>query len=341
MPSKSVANIISATARKYGLDEAMFRAFAGIESSFNPKARTGSYKGLYQLSNQEFKKYGPKGGNIYNAEHNAEAAAKSFKSRISSFKRRVGRDPTPNELYLSHQQGRAGIAAHSGNPEGIAWKNIRPYYTDAAAKRKGFKNGDAYAKAAVWGNLPPSAREKFQNVNNVTSGDFIKTWEGRVGRGLRRHGYTGEVGSSVYAGPPLPEQKPTLPERRSFGSLSMNGTLPEDRGFRANFTPEARTEGGILGEANPDIPARNPIINSKRQDIIRSSGDNPPLPERPPSSGILPVDGYRENQLRTAFGPIIGDIYAKQGSGLSISARTGVPAPVPLFKNIAAWGRFN
>ena len=42
----------------YGVDLAMMMSIAKVESDFNPRARTGSYKGLFQLSDYEFKKYG-------------------------------------------------------------------------------------------------------------------------------------------------------------------------------------------------------------------------------------------------------------------------------------------
>jgi Transglycosylase SLT domain len=57
----------------YGLDLAMMISIAKVESNFNPRARTGSYKGLFQLSDYEFKMYGD--GSIWDARDNARAAA--------------------------------------------------------------------------------------------------------------------------------------------------------------------------------------------------------------------------------------------------------------------------
>ena len=47
-----------------------------IESDFDPKQRTGSYIGLYQLSKGEFAQYGS--GDILNARDNSVAAAYKF-----------------------------------------------------------------------------------------------------------------------------------------------------------------------------------------------------------------------------------------------------------------------
>jgi len=60
----------------FGLDFNFMKAVAKIESDFDPKQRTGSYIGLFQLSKCEFTQYGS--GNILNARDNAVAAAYKF-----------------------------------------------------------------------------------------------------------------------------------------------------------------------------------------------------------------------------------------------------------------------
>jgi hypothetical protein len=47
-------NEIREAASLYGLDLAMMMSIAKVESDFNPRIRTGSYKGLFQLSDYEF-----------------------------------------------------------------------------------------------------------------------------------------------------------------------------------------------------------------------------------------------------------------------------------------------
>jgi hypothetical protein len=64
---------IREAASLYGLDSAMMMSIAKVESNFNPRARTGSYKGLFQLSDYEFEKYGD--GSIWDARDNARAGA--------------------------------------------------------------------------------------------------------------------------------------------------------------------------------------------------------------------------------------------------------------------------
>ncbi len=55
------------------LDFTFMKTVAKIESGFNPKQRTGSYIGLFQISDYEFGKYGS--GDIRDPRDNAVAAA--------------------------------------------------------------------------------------------------------------------------------------------------------------------------------------------------------------------------------------------------------------------------
>src|SRR6267154_240376 len=57
----------------FGLDFNFMKAVARIESGFDPKQRTGSYIGLFQLSKYEFNKFGS--GQILDSRDNAIAAA--------------------------------------------------------------------------------------------------------------------------------------------------------------------------------------------------------------------------------------------------------------------------
>src|SRR5512135_3167316 len=67
---------IKRVADAFGLDFNFMKAVAKVESDFNPKERTGSYIGLFQLSNAEFRQYGS--GDIFDPRDNAVAAAYKF-----------------------------------------------------------------------------------------------------------------------------------------------------------------------------------------------------------------------------------------------------------------------
>ena len=67
---------IEQAAMLFNVDMRMMKAFAKIESGYNPRAKTGSYKCLFQLSNSEFAKYWQ--GDIYDIRDCSIAAARKF-----------------------------------------------------------------------------------------------------------------------------------------------------------------------------------------------------------------------------------------------------------------------
>lgn len=181
--SDDVERAIANAALRTGLDPGMIRAFVAIESGGRPNARTGSYRGALQLGADEWAKYGRQGGDIYNADDNILAGAAKLKDEMGAFKRQYGRDPSPTDLYMMHQQGQAGYGAHLSNPDAVAWQNVRPYYTDEAARARGFKDGDAYARAAIWGNVPADVRAQYPGgVESLTSRQFVDLWNNKVNR---------------------------------------------------------------------------------------------------------------------------------------------------------------
>src|SRR3984885_2912367 len=76
VPQGTPIEEIKRAADAFGLDFNFMKTVAKIESDFDPKNRTGQYIGLFQLSKQEFAKYGS--GEITNARDNAVAAAYKF-----------------------------------------------------------------------------------------------------------------------------------------------------------------------------------------------------------------------------------------------------------------------
>lgn len=168
-------------AEQAGLPEGFLDSVIHIESGGDPNRIKGSYKGLGQLSDAQFRKYGPKGGNIFNADDNLAATTNKFVDMANNFNRKYGRAPTATELYLAHQQGEGGLAAHMRNPDGLAWENM-------ASTAEGRRKGDAWAKRAIWGNVPDDVKSQY-DLNTMTSQDFMNMWGRKLlGGAMRRQG---------------------------------------------------------------------------------------------------------------------------------------------------------
>lgn len=165
---------IETAARQHGVDSDLLRTFARIESGGRPDARTGSYKGLFQLSDDEFTRHGGS-GDIFDPVANTNAAAIKLKAESADFARRYGHQPSAAELYMVHQQGVGGADRHFHNPDDLAWKNM-------AATAEGREKGERWAKRAIWGNVPDDMKARFGSVDNITSRDFLEMWKGKVER---------------------------------------------------------------------------------------------------------------------------------------------------------------
>jgi Transglycosylase SLT domain len=178
-------DLIEKHAKRVGLDPDYMKKVMKIESGGDASNRTGSYKGLYQLSEKEFKAHGGS-GNIYDPEQNTMAAANMFARQQLAFKEKYGRDIKPIDRYMIHQQGAAGYSAHLASPDEPAWKNVRQYY-----------GSDEVAKKAIWGNIPDKDKKKFGSVDNVTSGAFVNdVWAKRVEGGEAEFGGTADSGGA-------------------------------------------------------------------------------------------------------------------------------------------------
>jgi hypothetical protein len=88
----------------YGLDLAMMMSIAKVESNFNPRAKTGSYKGLFQLSDYEFEKYGA--GSIWTSRDNVRAAAHMLLLQAEKFRLALGHVKFGTKLLFSANHGR-------------------------------------------------------------------------------------------------------------------------------------------------------------------------------------------------------------------------------------------
>jgi hypothetical protein len=162
----------------FGLDFNFMNAVAKIESGFDPKQRTGSYIGLFQLSKYEFAVYGS--GDILNARDNAVAAANKFATSALLFELSTHKKPTYSDLYLIHQQGTRGAEEHVNHPDRIAWKSM-------CATDEGKQKGEEWCKRAIWENTLPEVRHIWKSVENLTSGVFVKMWQERVDRFYSRY----------------------------------------------------------------------------------------------------------------------------------------------------------
>lgn len=115
-----LSTAIDTAAQKYGQDAATLRGIAQIESGGNVKAYNGDSRaaGAFQFVPGTARAYGLE--NPYDPAQAADAAARLLRDNRAHLAKTLGRDPTPGELYLAHQQGAGGAADLLRNPDRLA-----------------------------------------------------------------------------------------------------------------------------------------------------------------------------------------------------------------------------
>jgi soluble lytic murein transglycosylase-like protein len=178
IPQGTPIQEIERAAKAFGVDANFMKAVAKIESDFNPKNRTGSYIGLFQLSKSEFSQYGS--GDILNSRDNAMAAAYKFVTEAALFEAVTHEKLTFANRYLIHQQGWEGAGEHVSHPQQIAWKSM-------CATHEGMTKGERWCKRAIWGNTLPAVKREWKSVDHLTSAAFMAMWRDRVETLYARH----------------------------------------------------------------------------------------------------------------------------------------------------------
>lgn len=239
--------------KRVGLDPELGRKIMKIESGGDAGNRTGSYKGLFQLSQKEFNRNGGT-GNIYDPEQNTMAAANKLAREALTFKQKYNREATGIDIYMGHQQGEAGYGAHMDNPDKPAWENVKKYYSS-----------DAVAKKAIWGNIPDKDKAKYGSVENVTSQQFVNdVWGNRL-EGTMGPGGGTEVASGTGGKRRVTEGDKDLAEE----------TEVERKKSKADFSGIEPVNVSISGVESPSLslPKRPEISGLSKPPEIRRHGN--------------------------------------------------------------------
>jgi hypothetical protein len=113
-----IESVIRDAAARYGQDPTPWLKTGQIESGFNPNEVHPRSKaaGLFQFIPSTWAKYG-NGANPLDPAANADAAMRLARDNTTHFQARMGRPPTPGEVYLMHQQGARGATDLLMNPD--------------------------------------------------------------------------------------------------------------------------------------------------------------------------------------------------------------------------------
>lgn len=223
---------IDLAAARHGVDAATLRTIAQIESGGNPRAKnpTSSAGGLFQFIDSTARQFGL--ADRYDPQQASDAAARLMKANASHLRRTLGREPTPGELYLAHQQGPGGAEKLLKNPNARAVDVV-----GAAAVR-------------LNGGRP-----------NMTAGQFANLWISKA-----ENGYVMPSNPDQLVGPAGgAEQAATAPtvtltggSYRPSGQDTIYGRAYDEAGARTYASlleTEMRSTTGQIFERYKDDPA--------------------------------------------------------------------------------------
>lgn len=184
MDKAAIADEIRRRALAANLDPNAMTRIAQIESRLDPNAKNpnSSASGLFQFINSTGRQYGL--SNPFDPIANIDAGIRLASDNRAALARTLGREPTPGELYLAHQQGIGGATKLLQNPSIPA--------VNAVGSQAVRLNG---------GNV------------NMTAGEFASMWDRKMGGG-------GPLEMTVNKAPP--QQQGAIPV--TSGSPAMDGT---------------------------------------------------------------------------------------------------------------------
>lgn len=228
---------IDRAAQRTGLPREVLRMHVSIESAGNPRlVNKYGYGGLLQLQPGEHQRLGGSRETWLDPDANLTTGAVKIKQNWNFFKNRYGRDPTPGELYLLHQQGPGGAPMHWANPDRPAWQNM-------LATGEGRQKGEDWARRAIWDNVPNDVKQRYGSVDNLTSRDFVKLWEAKVAS------HSG-MPATAPSSPPVPSSDPSSPAPTQVAGA---GAVPQQpaTGTSATPTPTPTTVAAASSQPSP------------------------------------------------------------------------------------------
>lgn len=219
-------------------------------------------RGPYQFTSKTWAQFGQ--GDPTDPKAATAALARLTASNFSDLKANLGRDPTPGELYLAHQQGASGATMLLKNP--------------------GARAGDIVGDAAVRQN---------GGDPNMPAGQFANKWIGQFQRGFQPSAASPSAPPTAPATAPFDSNKTYLPATDTTGispGADQAGALAQ-----RSVTPVIDPRTGAptaFAPSGPMLPAsasatgafRSPASFSDLDGKVYSSpGSAPAAPSAPPN----------------------------------------------------------
>lgn len=293
----AVAGQIADAATKAGLapaDAATLVAIGKLESGLDTNApKNGQSTGLYQFHPSTFAKLG--GTNINDPNQQIQAAVNLYKQNQASLAGTLGRTPTATEMYLAHQQGLpAATALLTADPNANAVNVL---------KAAGVYENPASANKAILNNY---------GTASTTAGQFLATWQRKLGERMQETGVSPPAASASAAAPAPAATAPVGP-----GPAAADANLPP----------------AVSAPTPTGAPSITPLVAAHPFGAPQTvmGADGKPLPgvyQAGPNGKLAPVD------IASSMDPAEKAFQDGQGKAASDSINTDLAARAPALEQL-------
>lgn len=320
MAAQSVQDAIIAGAQAHSVSPETMLAIARIESNNNPNATNPSgAAGLFQFMPGTARQYGLT--NPMDAVASSNAAAALTAANTQRLANALGRQPTPGEIYLAHQQGVSGAIALIENPDAPASSLVN------------FQ--------AIYQNLP---RNMQAQARTMTASQFASYWGGKIDNAISTIP-PGSIPESANSSASADTSTiPPLPRSRPADSLGISGA-----GEQLAFNPTAPIRGtptlgddGQVYRATGSIPSMDagydattgtirPFANNA--DILSAMGSGSTVTGSGPTwASLLGTSSNSDPGDLVSLAHSMGTPYSSTSDVASFSPTGPVPL-APVLKN--------
>lgn len=247
--NSAVLDAINATAARAGMDPKYWGAVARIESGWDPGSNAGKgtqYKGLFQVGTRgpdsEWARRGS--GDVFNPLDNARAAAELAAANNAGFRSHFGRDPTPAETYLMHQQGlgfftkgtmtniAGNLPDYARTPENMTHEGFQRWWTDRLDREANSPGSPrppttVPAQSAVASTGTSAAPTSTGTTSDATGGTDFASAMGAIRDRIAKE----EEANAPAPLPPMQMAQPMMTPAMMRAKMMVQAMFNKDRGI--------------------------------------------------------------------------------------------------------------
>lgn len=291
----NVKALLQEVAKMTGVDPALLTMMCAVESDFKigAKAGTSSAGGLFQFIddtwNAMLSKYGSKyglapGTSKFDPRANALLGAEYIRENYNYLSKKIGRQPTENDLYMAHFFGPAGAEqVLTGNPDDVAAR-LNPKAADANPTIffEGGGKGRARTVREVIADIGSRIDAKVKRYG-IAANETAKAGTDPNPEDIKTSNPDLPLSTGLNNGPGLPKGGPG--DFQTSGQ-TPDGEVPVDPNKYTNVKQDSQTGnqntagGSGASVATPNLPPRPTAVNQSERNARKQDSQQLAMEEQ-------------------------------------------------------------